>query len=116
MAAIPADTITRYQPGGDIYNALAEQYGLSAADVLAAAAASGDRATLTEALANVKYGAPLNDSTASILADQLLTDPLGAPLDALTSGIDQIFNSEGVKTVLTLAIVAGVVWLVIHDQ
>lgn len=110
-ATIP---IERYQAGGDIYATLAAQYGTNAANSIAAAAATGDREQLTEAIAYVRNGAALDDSTASIFIDQLLTDPLAAPLDALDKGINQIFNSEGVKTILTVVAVGAVIALVIY--
>lgn len=106
---IPAATIQRYQRGGDIYNRLAGEYGTPTADMLAAAAATGERANLTEALARVKYGTPLNESTGSILAQQLINDPLAAPLDALDSAVNKVFDSSGVKTILMIGLLALVV-------
>jgi hypothetical protein len=53
---------------------------------------------------------PLGDlptSTAGIFADQILTDPLAAPLDALSAGVKQVFASSGVKTLVIVAIIAG---------
>ena len=74
------DLIARYQQGGDIYQKLASQYGTSGADKIAQAALSGDESQINVALTDVKYGAPLPTSTAGIFAEQLATDPLGAPL------------------------------------
>ncbi len=55
----------------------------------------------------------LNDSTTSILTDQLLTDPLGAPLDALDKGVNQIIKSRGIQIGLVgVAVVLIIVALV----
>ena len=113
---IPPETIELYQQGGTAYAFFEKNYGTNAANIVASAAASGDRATLTDAIAQVKYGQPLNDSTVSILTEQLLDDPLGAPLDALDSGVSQIFNSSGVKTVVVVTIVAGVIALIVYAE
>ena len=112
-ATIP---IERYQAGGDIYATLAAQYGTNAANSIAAAAATGDREQLTEAIAYVRNGAALDDSTASIFIDQLLTDPLAAPLDALDSAVKKVFDSNGIKTILLVAVVAVVLVVAVKSQ
>jgi hypothetical protein len=109
-------TINRYQPGGDIYSQLAARYGVENANRIAAAAATGDRETLTNEIAIVRNGEFLNESTSMILLDQLATNPLGAPLDALNKGVNQIFNSQGVKTILTVAVVAVVIVLAVKSS
>lgn len=109
---IPPETIAIYQQGGTAYAFFEKNYGTSNADIIASAAASGDRATLTDAIAQVKWGNPLNDSTVEILAENLITDPLGAPLDALDAGVNQLFNSTGLKTI-AVVVVAGLVIFVI---
>lgn len=76
-------TIDRYQSGGDIYAALLSSYGRAGADQIALAAQSGDETQINRALVQVKFGQPLNTSTAAILADQLVTDPFKAPLESL---------------------------------
>lgn len=115
IVQIPPDAIALYQSGGSAYAFFEQHYGTGAANVIAEAAATGDRANLTDAISQVKFGNPLNDSTAEILADQLLNDPLGAPLDALDSGVNRIFASTGVKTVLVIVAAAGVVALIAYS-
>jgi hypothetical protein len=78
---------SRYQPGGDIYSKFVSQYGRAGADRIAAADASGVPYAVNDALAEVRNGPRLNDSTASNFWDQITTDPLKAPLD---SANDQI--------------------------
>lgn len=39
------------------------------------------------------------------LTEQLINDPLGAPLAALDSGIKKIFSSSGIQTILVLGVV-----------
>lgn len=102
--------IDRYQPGGDIYARLKAQYGDAGAALVAIAAQSGDRAQVTDALDRVKYGERLNDSTLEIFLGQLATAPLDAPLDALDSAVDRIFDSKGVW--LLLAVGVGVLLIV----
>lgn len=48
-------------------------------------------------------------STVNIFAENLLTKPLDAPLEALDKGVKQIFDSSGVKTIATVVLVAGIV-------
>lgn len=43
----------------------------------------------------------------------LITDPLGAPLDALDSGIQKLWSSTGIKVMVAVAVVAVVVVLVV---
>ena len=93
-------TINRYQAinpdtgtVGDIYAQLQSLYGNSGADQVASAALSGDETQVNAALTQVKFGAPLNTSTASILANQLETDPLGAPLQSLNGVISNTLSS-----------------------
>lgn len=115
QAALTAEIIARYQPGGDIYATIARTYrnGLADAEYVARAAATGNRDTLAEAIAYVRNGAALETSTGVIFLDQVLTDPLAAPIDALNKGVKQLFDSSGVKSLLTVAVVAVVVVLVV---
>ena len=101
------DTINRYQPGGDIYASLLQSYGQSGANSVAQAALSGDETQINAALTQVKFGQPLNTSTADILLNQLATDPLAAPLadaDTLTSNsLTDFLKSPAVLLVLGVA-------------
>lgn len=70
----------RYAPGGDIYNKLANQYGPAGAERVYSAYLSGG--DVAGAIAELRYGTPLEDSTLKLFGTQLATDPFGAPLDA----------------------------------
>lgn len=93
-----AATIARYQVGGDIYNTLLSTYGANAASSVANAALTGDRAQLASALALVNGDGPvLNDSTGSILANQLETSFTAAPFamanTAIGNAIAELFKN-----------------------
>jgi hypothetical protein len=78
MSTIP---LSRYAPGGDIYATFANQYGTGAADKIYQAAQTGDRAQLSDAIANANGdGAAQDESTADAFFQQITTDPLAAPL------------------------------------
>lgn len=103
---LSAETIARYAPpNGDLFLSYARLYGNNGALIISNAAQAGDPTLITDAIVQVKYGARLDDSTFNALWHQLSTDPLGAPLDALSSGVKSIINSSGVQTI---AIVVGV--------
>jgi hypothetical protein len=104
--------IARYQIGGDIYETLKGQYGQAAADQIAAAAQSGDETQINAALTTVKFGQPLNDSTASIFANQLATDPLAAPLASANTLLSNSFLSLFKNpAVLFVIVAAAFLWL-----
>ena len=106
------DLINRYQSGGDIYAALLAKYGQTTADAVAQAALSGDETQVNAALAQGIYGNPLDTSTVSILTQQLATNPLGAPLDAINNVIGNTFSSLfSSKYVVIVLIAAGFLWL-----
>lgn len=100
-------TIDRYQSGGDIYQDLLSQYGQTAADAVAAAAQTGDRQNITDALVTAKYGANLDTSTFDIFAQQILTDPLAAPLasanNLLNNSLLDFLRSPTVLVVIGVA-------------
>jgi hypothetical protein len=109
-------TITRYQPGGDIYATLEGQYGRNAALLISQAALTGDRDALNEAIARVRNGAKLDDSTASIFWHQVTTAPFDAPLDALNSFLGNATKSALKSIVLNpyvLLLFVGVAALVV---
>lgn len=60
--------------------------------------------------------APLDDSTTSILAHQLATDPLGAPLDALDAGVAKITASKGIQVILVGAVILLVALVIIEKK
>lgn len=106
--------ITRYQPGGDIYNAISAKYGQAAADATAQAALSGDETQINAALTTAIYGQPLPTSTATIFVDNMATNPLGAPLSGLDTILTNTLNSLLTnKTVLLIG--AGTVFFVWFD-
>ena len=100
------ELIARYQRGGDIYIELQAKYGTAAADSVAQAAVSADRTKVTAAITAVKYGPALNDSTASIFLDQILTDPFAAPLDSLNNQLGKL-SWNILKNPFVLALVVG---------
>lgn len=105
--------ITRYQRGGDIYQQLASQYGTAAADAIAAAATTNDRAVLAEAIALVRSGpARTGTSTLGNFFNQLITDPLAAPLESANNQIGKaVWNV--VKNPWVLATLVGVISFVL---
>jgi len=92
-------TIQRYQPGGDIYAQLEAQWGRPGALTVAQAALTGDRAAITEALAQLKSGDPRDESTARLFWSQITTDPFDAPLSSLNSGLG-VFGRSAIIGVL----------------
>ena len=102
----------RYQPGGDIYSRLEQHYGTSGADKVAAADASGEPYAINRALTDLKYGPDRDASVVSNFADQLLTDPLAAPLDAAN---EQIGNAVAnvFKNPWVLVTLVGVVFYLV---
>lgn len=87
------DLIQRYQPGGDIYAQLETQYGRTGALLVAQAALTADKTAVTEALARLKHGEPLDESTARIFWSQVTTDPFDAPLSSLNKGLGTLSTS-----------------------
>lgn len=64
-----------------------------------------------------KFGdEPLDESTTNALTDQLIHDPLGAPLAALDSGVKQLFSGSGIRTLLLIGGAVLVVVLVIKTK
>lgn len=57
---------------------------------------------------------PLNESTAGIFVDQLINDPLEAPLESLSNEVGKIVDNKGVKVIASVAIVGLLVYLVLH--
>lgn len=104
---IPQATITRYRPGGDIYAKLVSQYGTSNADFIARAALTGERAQLTEAIAQVRNGEALSTNTTAIFLNQLITDPLDAPADMVSKAVDNV--GKALKSPVTYVVIGGLV-------
>jgi hypothetical protein len=101
-------TIARYQPGGDFYTTLSAQYGTAAADQIAAAAATGVQGAVAEAIGEVKDGSPLDISTLDILANQLVTDPLAAPLADANSLLNNTFLSFLTNPMVLIVVVVAI--------
>lgn len=77
----------RYQPGGDIYTTLADEYGVNAANRVATAA-RGTQADLNEAIADIRSGpARSGTNTLGNFVTQITTDPLAAPLASANNQI-----------------------------
>lgn len=60
--------------------------------------------------------ADLPTSTVGIFTDQLLTDPLAAPLSALDSGVREALQSTGVRIILAVGVVALIAIIVIKKK
>lgn len=58
----------------------------------------------------------LDESTTSILVDQLITDPLGAPIEALNNGFDKLVASPGVRKLALLGFLGLVVYFVVRPK
>jgi hypothetical protein len=103
-------TNARYAPGGDIYNRLAQEYGPAGADRVYAAVINGQ--DISDTIAALRYGDPLQESTTTIFTTQLVTDPLGAPLDAadnyigtnVTNALKGLFRSPWVTAAIVLVL------------
>jgi hypothetical protein len=99
---------TRYAPGGDIYIQLSASYGTSVADRVYRAALSEEPGAIAEALAQARHGNALNESTAAIFLDQIVTDPLAAPLEAANRQIGRaIWNVIKNPFVLAVVVIAA---------
>lgn len=101
----------RYAPGGDIYNSLASSYGTAGADKVYRVQQSGG--DIAGAIATLKHGAPLNDSTASNLAKQLANDPFAAPLESANRQLFKVglnFLKNPFAALAILAIAVAVAW------
>lgn len=83
----------RYAPGGDIYQQLALEYGPAGADRIWRAHQTGQPQAVADVIAELKFGAPADTSTASLFFHQLATDPFGAPLETANKGIGNILGS-----------------------
>lgn len=111
------ELILRYQPGGDIYAQLEQQYGGNAAIQIASVARTGDSRAITETLARIRNGERLPDSTVALLWTQLTTDPLGAPLDSANRQISALAGNTAMAflrnpmVLLVLAVVGFGVWV-----
>lgn len=57
---------------------------------------------------------PLETNTGTILVDQLTTDPLAAPLEALNSGFDKIVANSGVRKIALLGFLALGIYFVLR--
>lgn len=107
--SLDAATIARYQPpSGDIYLTLQTEYGTQEAGSIAQAASTGDNnGEVAAAISQAEFGNPLNTSTAQILANQLETDPLNAPLSGLeniaSNSLTDFLKSPAVLGILAVA-------------
>ena len=115
----------RYQPGGDLYAAIQEQFGTAAANAAAAAArVDDDGRTLRFTLSNIRSGnyavgsATPGASTLGNFWTQITTDPLAAPLDTanaqLGKAVWNVFKNPWVLLSVAAAVfyaVGGFTWL-----
>lgn len=121
------DLIERYQPGGDLYDSLKSQYGVAVANQAATAAATGDNSAVLRVLSNaaktIRTGDIVTDAdydtrgTGALLADQLTSDPLGAPLDAANRQLTKLAGNTALAflrnpmVLLVLVVVVFVAWV-----
>lgn len=99
-------TIQRYQLGGDIYNSLVQLYGVNVANSAAGAALTGDETQVNAVLASApKYGPPLSTSTTAIFTNQMLTDPLAAPL----AGVNNLVKNSALSFLNNPWVIAGLI-------
>lgn len=109
----------RYQRGGDIYDDLAGQYNYAVADRAASLAAADKQDELQRYLSDLRTAARTdrtvedvqNDfdsrhtTTLGQFADQIVNDPLAAPLDSLNDQLQKVAkNIVGNPFVLLLVI------------
>ena len=105
------DLASRYAPGGDIFDSLAASYGRDAAQRVFAAHQSGEPGAVARILGELKHGPTGSTSTLSILAEQLATDPLGAPLAAANRTLgNTVLSFLKAPWVLLLVVVVLVIY------
>lgn len=105
--------VTRYAPGGDIYSQLVSKYGKDVAAQVYNAAQNGDRASMSQILGSaIPLGQPgggsiqplMDDSITDAFIDQITSDPLQAPVDALigkgSTGTGSLFGTTTSKVIL----------------
>lgn len=110
---------SRYSPGGDIYEQIAREVGYEIANRVYSASLSNDDLTLQRALndyAQARRGKALarpgSDSTWENFSDQITSDPLAAPLDALNNQLGlAVWNVLRNPFVLGAAILVAYFWL-----
>ena len=56
---------------------------------------------------------PLNDSTGSIFVDQIVNDPLAAPMESFNRQVEKLFALPGFKKLLVVGGIVAVVVLVV---
>ena len=106
-----AELSSRYAPGGDIYATIAAQHGAAGADRVWRAYQSGEAGAVAAVLSELDYGAPLSESTAALFAGQIVTDPLGAPLDSANRALGIVFLNtlkSFIRNPWVLLVLAGV--------
>ena len=54
---------------------------------------------------------PLNESTLKEFGKQILTDPLGAPMESLSNVADKFFKLPGIQKILIAAVVGTVLYI-----
>jgi hypothetical protein len=124
---------SRYAPGGDLYNALAGNYGADGANFVWAAAQTGDNAKLNNALSDVQVvyrgGGDVttksltdldsgydNRGTLEIFADNVTTNPLGAAFDGLDGQLQRLVENFFKNPYVLVLAVAAVWWFFIRKK
>lgn len=107
--------INRYQAvnpdtgqAGDLYLAEQTKFGTQGANSIASSALTGDETAVTAAVEQLQYGAPLPTSTAALFGNQIITDPLAAPLADANTVLGNTFASflKNPYVLVTLALLA----------
>lgn len=110
----------RYSPTGDMFAQIESAYGREAAMRVYSAALVDDggtqfRATLSDVLASKQgrtgYGPQKETSATKILGEQIYTDPLGAPIDAVGTVVKNAVKSATGNWGVWLLVAAGAVAL-----
>jgi hypothetical protein len=105
--------LSRYVPGGDVYDAINLAYGIPAADRVQAAAETGDYRNISETLGEIRNGPPLDQSTADAFWNQITTDPLAAPLDYFGAPVSKGIQ-DATSTIVKVALLALAAYVVVN--
>lgn len=116
-------TVSRYQDGGDIYAEIKTIYGKQAANTLAQIVReTRDTVNVSTYLGELRNGPALEESGAKIFAENMTTDPFGAPLASanralsasMGSAIKGVFSNVWVLLLAIIALVFVAVWVKVN--
>ena len=118
-----------YLEGGDIYDALAAEYGTAGANIVQAAALTGDATQVQTAISDLHsakisgrtagqvagyYAQHADMSTASNLVQQIYNEPFNAPIAQAQNVLSNTVNAAGDAVKKTISQTAGNigVWII----